>query len=470
MRTMNRERAGRQRGIAILEILGALAIGALMLVGLASLMDTSLEDVKGQQASYYQSQLAAAGLKYIAANGGALQAALPNAGSLVAVGVPQLIAGKFLSASTGPRNVYEQTPCLLIRQPDPGGRPGQFDALLATSGGAPIPERALALVAANAGAGGGYIGAAASGTAKGASWSTSTASFRSAACAGASALSGGAGDAGHLASNLFFDGPGQDGADFLYRNAVPGKPELNRMQVPVRMANQALVTLGASCLTASGVAEPGMAIDAATRGLAVCGAAGRWTSPSQWKEAVESYAALPASGSTSGDVRMVTGLARAFTWNGSKWAALAVDQNGDMMVPRNLQAVKLHATGYILSDGTIEAHGDIHGRANIRADHDVRAANDVRAENAVHTVDVFASNNVEAQGLSAQRWTSSPAIAIGINYFVAGQACHYLEYDPGSGTSHIAFQMGTVVMDSNYVPLICGKDKTMRYANGTYSP
>lgn len=459
----------RQRGIAMLEILGALAIGAILVLSLASVMDTSLEDVKGQQASYYQSQMVAAGQKYIAANSGTLQTTLSSASSLVAVGVPQLIAGKFLSASTGTKNIYGQTPCVLIRQPDPVSKPGQFDALVATSGGAPILDRVIAMIASNAGPSGGYISSTDTGNAKGASWSSSTASFRTASCTGGSALTGGTSDGGHLASNLFYDGPGQLATDFLYRDSVPGRPELNRMNTPIRMASAALVSMGASCVNSAGVPEAGMAIDSATRGLVVCGTAGVWTSPTQWKDPVSTFASLPVSGSVSGDVRMVTGLSRAFTWNGSSWVALAVDQNGNLNVPAmltatNVNATNINATNNIVANGTIHATGDISTSGSVSADYDVNAAH------AVNTRDAYVAHNIVTQGLEVDRWASSPAITIGINFFVAGQACHYAEYDAYEGFSHIVYPVGTVMMDSNYVPLICGVDKTMRYANGTYSP
>lgn len=442
-----------QRGIAMIEILGALAIGAILVTGLASVMDTSLEDVKGQQAAYYQSQVAAAAQKYIAANSAALQAGLPTDTSLVAVGLPQLKVGKFISASTSPANVYGQTPCVLIRQPDPVSKPGQFDALVATSGGVPIPDRALAMVAANAGAGGGYINSLDTGNAKGASWSSSTAPFRTAACAGASALTGNAGDAGHLASNLFFDGPGQLAADFLYRGKVPGRPELNRMATPIAMGGNALVTLGASC------SEPGIAIDVATRGLATCDPSGVWRSLTQWKDPVPGFASLPPGGNLTGDVRMVTALSRAFTWDGASWVALAVDQNGDMSVPGRLTASKLYSTGNMQADGTIHANGDITTAGTVHADIDVTADRDVTAGRTVVT-----------PGLEVDRWASTPAITIGSNYMPAGAACNYMAFDPADGTTQIRYPVGTVVMDANYVPLICGLDHTLRYANGTHTP
>ncbi|EJN02924.1 shufflon system plasmid conjugative transfer pilus tip adhesin PilV [Herbaspirillum sp. YR522] len=459
----------RQSGIALLEILGALAIGAILVMSLSTMMDTSLEDTKGQQASYYQSQVVAAGQKYIAANAATLTTSLPGAGSLLAVGVAQLKTGKFLPDGMGAKNVYGQTPCVLIRQPDPTGNPGKFDALVVTTGGDPIPEKVLPVIAANAGPNGGYISASDFGNAKGSSWSSSTSSYRSTTCTGATNLTGNAADGGHLASNLFFGGPGQSSADFLYRNAVPGRPELNRMNTPIRMADVALVSSGASCLDADGVNRAAVAIDSVTRGLLVCGTNNVWSSPSQWKDPVQNYANLPGAGNTVGDVRMVKGLSRAFTFNGSNWVALAVDQSGNMSVPGTLTAGDVN-TGNLNASQNIVAAGTIHATGDISSSNDITADRDVNAARAVNAKDVYVAHNVVTEGLQVNRWTSSPAVSVGINYFTPGAPCHYSEYDPWENTTHITFPVGTIVMDSNYVPLICGADKTMRYANGTYSP
>jgi hypothetical protein len=77
-------------------------------------------------------------------------------------------------------------------------------------------------------------------------------------------------------------------------------------------------------------------MDDATRSLLACGKDGKWQAVSTWKEPVQNYSDLPTTGNTSGDVRMVKALSRAFTYDGSGWVALAVDQNGNMSVPDTL--------------------------------------------------------------------------------------------------------------------------------------
>jgi hypothetical protein len=54
------------------------------------------------------------------------------------------------------------------------------------------------------------------------------------------------------------------------------------------------------------------------------------------RDPVDTFADLPPTGNDTGDVRMVTALEHAFTWNGASWAALSVDQNGNLSVPGTL--------------------------------------------------------------------------------------------------------------------------------------
>jgi len=455
----------QQRGFAILELLGALAVGSIVLLGLSTVMDNSIDDLKGQQAAYYQSQIVAAAAKYIGANQAALQAATPSSTVVAAVTLAQLKAGQFLPNGMATTNVYNQAPCVLVRQPDPVNFPGQFDALVTTTGGRAIPDREIAAIAMNAGPGSGYIASTDTATARGANWSINTSAYRSVACAGVTALSGGSGDGGHLVSNLFSDGAGQLSTDFLYRNNVPGHPELNRMNTPIRMASAALVTAGSSCLNQSGVAEAGLALDSSTRNLLTCGSSGQWSYPSQWKEPVGAYADLPPStaGSVLGDVRMVTSLSRAFTYNGGSWVALAVDQNGDFNAPGTITAANMTASQAIVSQGTMHADGNITTNASVAAQKNVSAVKTVSG------FDVQASHNVTAEGMQASDWMQAPTVT---TWYVMspGDTCHYPIWDSVDQTYYIAYPQGTLAVDSSYRALICGSDKTMRYVNGTYTP
>ena len=335
-----------QQGMTLIEVLGALGIAAVLLLSLGAMIDSSMDEIKGQQSALYQEQAVNAANKYITANYADLVTST-SGGSVAAITLPQLKTGGFLSDGFSNTNVFNQTPCILVRQ----SSSGKLDALVATYGGQAIPDRNIPLVAMYAGQGGGYISTAVPTTARGASWSLDTTAYRGVACNGTTVLNGSsANDGGHLVSSLFYDGPGQLSTDFLYRNAVPGRPELNQMETPVHMVPgtgaQAVEDDDADprCTVASGTGK--IAVDASGHILSCQSGVWKRQGFGFWKDPVLNYADLPATGNTAGDVHMVTALNRAFTWNGSSWTALAVDQNGNYMVPGMLTTnlMKLNQT------------------------------------------------------------------------------------------------------------------------------
>jgi prepilin-type N-terminal cleavage/methylation domain-containing protein len=139
--------------------------------------------------------------------------------------------------------------------------------------------------------------------------------------------------AGHVAVALFF----HDGAltsDYVYRNAIPGRPELNQMNTPIHM--RAIVTEDTSDVLCTGgdtTTYGRMAVD--VLGSVVSCREGVWKryGDGRWKDPVPSFANLPVSGNNIGDIRVVTALSRAFTWNGAHWDALAVDEHGNLRIP-----------------------------------------------------------------------------------------------------------------------------------------
>lgn len=70
----------------------------------------------------------------------------------------------------------------------------------------------------------------------------------------------------------------------------------------------------------------------------------RLVSAAQWREPATSYAGLPSAGNVVGDVRLTLDKSRAFTWTGGLWKALAVDQNGNLDVPKLASAETLVPT------------------------------------------------------------------------------------------------------------------------------
>ena len=418
----------RQRGMTLVEALVALAIASALLVGLTTMIDDSMEELKEQQAALQQGQVVAAAARYIAANYSTLVAST-GGGVVATVTVAQLQAAGFLSAGFAATNPYQQSACVLVRQ----SAAGQLDALVAGYGGTAIPDRAIAAVAMMAGQGGGYISAAQPGTARGASWQLVTTAYQGVACAGATVLNGvAAHDGGHLVSSLFYDGPGQLSTDFLYRDTVPGRPQLNQMNTALGFAGAALVTPGTACGSSAAIA-----IDSASRSLVTCGADGLWQAASTWKAPVTNFADLPTTGNVAGDVRMVTSLQRGFTYSGGAWVPLAVDESGNLHVPGTVYADQVDAATALVTAGTVTA------------DKTISSTN----------------GGITGNWVVGRNWMEGPTMYI--NQAVApGTPCNIQNPD-GS----ITYNLGSFKKDANGYLLACEwPDNVFKYLNGTLNP
>ncbi|WP_158590539.1 shufflon system plasmid conjugative transfer pilus tip adhesin PilV [Noviherbaspirillum cavernae] len=329
-----------QRGITLIETLGALAIGTLMVIGLTAMIDRSMEETKGQQAAMYQSQVTEAARRYIATNSTDIKNGTPTPASVHAISIADLKKGDFLPASFSEKNAYNQDTCLLVRQPTSD----KFEALVVGFGGEPIPEREIPAVAAAAGKGGGYISEASHMVAQGPSWRMNTAAYISQCKVGTvpvvrNVLTGATSDAGHLVSSIFQDA--QTTGDFLYRNEVSNRPDLNRMSAPIHMApgTAAQATEGETddrCKDASHNGK--IAVDAFGRILSCQGGVWKGYANGFWKDPVDKFELLPDTGNSIGDVRLAKDKGRAFSWNGLKWVGLAVNENGDLIVDNKLTA------------------------------------------------------------------------------------------------------------------------------------
>jgi hypothetical protein len=313
----------------MIELVGALAVGLLGLAGVAAWADGALEESKGQQAALYQAQLTQAARRYIDANYAALRAQA-GAAAPVRIDLAMLKAAGHLAQRQPGANAYGHSPCVLVLPAVAGG----LDALVLGEGGTGIPAGMLAYVASVSGRGGGFIAAGTPAVAQGAfqSWSAPMARFGGASCSGTAAA------ANHLASALFFDGPGQLSSDFLYRHAVPGQPQLNRMNTPLHLRAQAVESSSDSLCVPGDAASYGRVAVDDSGGLLHC-RLGIWRRPGgRWRDPVAAFAALPASGNDSGDVRLAGTPARAFRWDGGAWKALPVDQSGHLTLPGRLTA------------------------------------------------------------------------------------------------------------------------------------
>jgi prepilin-type N-terminal cleavage/methylation domain-containing protein len=342
-RTTQRGRARIQRGATLLELIIALAIMSGIMTGLYQLVDTFNQNTKSAVVSQHMSTVGQAAQAYIKDNYAAV-AAVATAGTPALIRVSTLIATNYLQNGFTTSNAYNQNVCVLVLQP----AANQLAALVVAEGGTTIDDLTLGQIAATMGASGGGVYSTAATTLKGAmgGWSTAVGNFANANNLGLK-CDGTAGNvtiaAGHPIQALWFAN-GDVTAGFLYRNSVPGRPELNQMQTALDMNNNALNNVATVALTTA-VTQG----DACTAGLVARDAAGAVMScqggtyqpqgSAYWKDPVANFAALPtcdaaAAWQTRVAQTPTTGTgARAYTCNGAgTWQALGIDNSGNITI------------------------------------------------------------------------------------------------------------------------------------------
>lgn len=271
---------------------------------------------------------------YVQQNSTAIQAvATPTVPATITVAMLQ--ATNMLTTAFSPLNPYGQTWQAQVLQPSAGN----LQVLAFSTGGQTLSDtqvNKISMLVPSGGFipsndGGAYPTAANNAIGARASWNVPTAGYTGIA-------------GGHVAA-LFSVNQGQLMNSYLYRNAVPGQPQLNTMNTPLIMA--AVGTAGSACPSVGAIAQDG------SGGVLQCPTALTWATVGggQWKSPVANYAALPAAGNTLGDVRLTNDVQRAYAWNGASWAALAVDQNGNLSITGNLSAKTLTPT-LVVADGS----------------------------------------------------------------------------------------------------------------------
>lgn len=206
-----------QLGFSALEVMICLIIGTLATVAAIPMYqnynEKQLRLVAAQQMEYVSDAAA----KYIKDNYASV-VSVATSTSPATISVTMLRNTGYLPASFSDQNTYGQTYTVRALEPTPN----KLETLVVTQSGETIAEMSLLEISRLIGARGGYISKSSSSMATGTmgGWQVSLASY------------GVSPGAGHLATALFFD----DGSvvnDYLYRNAVPGQPEVNRMNTSI---------------------------------------------------------------------------------------------------------------------------------------------------------------------------------------------------------------------------------------------
>lgn len=211
---------------AILGVLFAALMGLILIPTYMHYEKTGIDNTRIATTAQQFKLMSDATKAYVQANYVAIEG-IATTSSPATITVAALKSTGFLSQSVGAVNPYNQTWFAQILQPTPGN----LQALVLSTGGEPIEEVRAPLIAAQAGAQGGFIpyngqyGTLNSTVAQGSygGWQLSMAGYSNPG-------------PGHLAGLLFFNN-GNLANNYLYRVAVPGHPELNTMSTALNMGN-----------------------------------------------------------------------------------------------------------------------------------------------------------------------------------------------------------------------------------------
>lgn len=347
----------RQKGVTLIEMIAALAIMAIAFAGFYQILDQQSKNTRVATGAQQIKTTAEAMQAYINDNQATI---LANATSTKPyyIDIAALKSGNYLPANNSSKTSWGHNMCGLVLN-----NSGKLFGMLAFEGGTALDDVTLSNLASQIGAAGGgvytnpTIGSGVRGTQGG--WSlalptnfanANTASKKCDGTAGAVTLT-----AGRPVVALW-QGIGLNNQDLLYRKSVNGQPQLNQMNTPLGLwvdSAGTTVVASAACTT-----NGSMAADATGKPY-IC-QSNIWSAVNAyWKQPVANYASLPASGNAVGDGRITTDTYRGYSWNGSSWVALAVDQNGNLTMSGNLTANTLIPTATVTQGTACSPNGAI---------------------------------------------------------------------------------------------------------------
>lgn len=222
----------RQQGFAMMDVLAAITIFALLIPGMLTFMQLSTQSTEKKVAAEHMDRMATAAEQYVMDNHASIVSSATGSSS-VSISVSDLVSGGYLPSGHGTKNPWNQSYSIHAFNPEDQ----DIHLILVTSGGkgytASKPEFATQVVpsaAAMAGSKGGYVP---TGDVSGESSSVVQGAFGGWQFDLASTDITNPG-AGHLAYSKYIDQE-QYGNDYLYRDEVPGHPEVNRMTTELDM-------------------------------------------------------------------------------------------------------------------------------------------------------------------------------------------------------------------------------------------
>lgn len=217
-------RLGRERGFTLIEITVTLTLIGIILGMMWPMVGDLADEYVNRNAAEQQMRIAKGARKYLDDNIGAVTASLAGtAPTLIPFATIQ--AAGYIPSELSAISPYGQTYNIAVRRPSPTAP--QLQALVVTSGGTTISTKNAFRIARMQKGVGGYIASSNPNLIKSpdAQWSALASDF---------GLTPGA---GHIATALF-SSDGDGSGDYLWRNSIPGRPELNRMNTAIDMNNQ----------------------------------------------------------------------------------------------------------------------------------------------------------------------------------------------------------------------------------------
>lgn len=315
-------------GFTLLEVTLVLVVG-MAIMGVAHQYTKQYADgVLNQAAAQHQKLVADATAQYIKDNYAAV-AGVATPSTPATLTVATLKATGYLPASFSELNGFNHAYDIRVLEPTPN----KLDTLIVTTGGETVDDMNVRRVANLVGAKGGFVSSSNAAVAEGAfgGWQTPVATF------------GVSPGGGHLATALFFE-DGTLASDYLYRNAVPGRPDLNRMNTAIDMGSHNLnnagqvnassaavttnVTAGGNVTASGAVAANSATINTNVNAGGTIAAGGNITS-----SATVQGVTIAASGNV--------------TAGNTMWAANGISTPGNITAGANLQGLNVYAYGRV---------------------------------------------------------------------------------------------------------------------------
>lgn len=220
-----------QAGFGMGSMLAAVAVSFLVYQGFSEAMAWYRATPRVNETAAHLEKVSLAAAQYVQDNYAPLTNALTLNGPATTVTTTDLRDTGYLSQAHSDLNPYSQGYSLRIRYVTQGTGANQrnvLEPMVLTEGGQPIPDHELLRIAGKLKAGGSIRSSdptLAIGNNGG--WQVPVNSF------------GANPGAGHLAVGMFYSDAGML-ADYLYRNAVPGRPEVNQMNTDIDMAGSSI--------------------------------------------------------------------------------------------------------------------------------------------------------------------------------------------------------------------------------------